>query len=379
MVDFSLSEEQLFIQKLARDFAQKEMAPVAAEYDREAKFPWPVVRKAFEVGLLSTIIPEENGGAGADALTECIIAEELFSGCAGMGTTILANNLALAPIVIGGSAEQKERFLRPFTEVPILSSFCLTEPGAGSDAAGLRTRAVRDGDHYILNGVKRFITNGGVASQYTVFATTDPALRHKGILALVVPADTPGVSVGKEEDKMGQRASNTTEVIFEDVVVPVENRLGEEGTGWTLAMRTLDGSRPGIAASALGIARAAMEAAVQYAKERQQFGRPLAAFQGIQFMLADMAIKIETARLMVWKAAWLRDQGLPNNFESSISKAYATDIAMQVTTDAVQIFGGYGYTKDFPVEKYMRDAKLMQIYEGANQIQRIVISRHLLK
>ena len=379
MVDFSLSEEQLFIQKLARDFARNEMAPVAAEYDREAKFPWPVVRKAFEVGLLSTIVPEENGGAGADALTECIIAEELFSGCAGMGTTILANNLALAPIVIGGSPEQKVRFLQPFTEKPILSSFCLTEPGAGSDAAGLRTRAVREGDHYILNGVKRFITNGGVASQYTVFATTDPALRHKGIIALVVPADTPGISVGKEEDKMGQRASNTTEVIFEDVTVPVENRLGAEGTGWKLAMRTLDGSRPGIAASALGIARAAMDAAVQYAKERQQFGRPLAAFQSIQFMLADMAIKVETARLMVWKAAWLRDQGLPNNFESSISKAYATDIAMQVTTDAVQIFGGYGYTKDFPVEKYMRDAKLMQIYEGANQIQRIVISRHLLK
>ncbi len=379
MVDFRLTEEQEAVRKLARDFAVKEMRPVARHYDETEEFPWPIVEKAHELGLMNALIPEEYGGVGADKLTECLIAEELFYGCAGMGTTIMANSLALTPIILAGTPEQKERFLTPFVEKPLMASFCLTEPGAGSDAASLRTRAVRDGDSYILNGTKQFITNGSVASLYVVFATVNPELRHKGIIALVVPRDTPGITIGKVEHKMGQRASDTAQVVFEDVRVPVENRLGEEGEGWKIAMRTLDSSRPGIAASAVGIAQAAFDDAVKYALERQQFGQPIANFQAIQFMLADMAIKIETARLATWKAAWLWDQGQPSAKASSIAKAYATDVAMQVTTDAVQIFGGYGYTREFMVEKYMRDAKLMQIYEGTNQIQRLVIARHILR
>ena len=379
MVDFTLTEEQEAVRKLARDFAVNEMRPVARHYDEAEEFPWPIVEKAHELGLINALIPEEYGGVGADKLTECLIAEELFYGCAGMGTSLMANSLALTPIILAGTDEQKRRFLTPFTEKPIMASFCLTEPGAGSDAASLRTRAVRDGDHYILNGTKQFITNGSVASLYVVFATVNPELRHKGIIALVVERDTPGVSIGKVEHKMGQRASDTAQVVFEDVRVPVENRLGEEGEGWKIAMRTLDSSRPGIAASAVGIAQAAFEDAAKYALERQQFGQPIANFQAIQFMLADMAIKIETARLAVWKAAWLWDRGQPSAKASSIAKAYATDIAMEVTTDAVQIFGGYGYTREFMVEKYMRDAKLMQIYEGTNQIQRLVIARHIFK
>ncbi len=379
MVDFTLTEEQEAVRKLAREFAVNEMRPVARHYDETEEFPWPIIEKAHELGLINALIPEEYGGVGADKLTECLIAEELFYGCAGMGTSLMANSLALTPIILAGTEEQKQRFLTPFTEKPIMASFCLTEPGAGSDAASLRTRAVRDGDYYILNGTKQFITNGSVASLYVVFATVNPELRHKGIIALVVERDTPGISIGKVEHKMGQRASDTAQVVFEDVRVPVENRLGEEGDGWKIAMRTLDSSRPGIAASAVGIAQAAFEDAVKYATERHQFGQPIANFQAIQFMLADMAIKIETARLAVWKAAWLWDQGRPSAKASSIAKAYATDIAMEVTTDAVQIFGGYGYSREFLVEKYMRDAKLMQIYEGTNQIQRLVIARHIFK
>ncbi len=379
MVDFRLTEEQEAVRKLAREFALNEMRPVARQYDESEEFPWPIIEKAHEVGLLNSVIPEEYGGVGADKMMECLIAEELFYGCAGMGTSLMANNLALTPIILGGNEEQKKRFLTPFVEKPIMGAFCLTEPGAGSDAASLRTRAVRDGDSYIINGTKQFITNGSVASYYVVFATVNPELRHKGITAFVIPRDTPGISIGKVEHKMGQRASDTAQVVFEDVRVPVENRLGEEGDGWGIAMRTLDASRAGIAASAVGIAQAAFDDARRYALERKQFGQPIANFQAIQFMLADMAIKIETARLAVWKAAWLWDTGKPSSKASSIAKAYATDIAMQVTTDAVQIFGGYGYTREFMVEKYMRDAKLMQIYEGTNQIQRLVIARHILK
>ncbi|NPA90314.1 MAG: acyl-CoA dehydrogenase [Chloroflexi bacterium] len=379
MIDFKLTEEQELVRKLAHDFAVNEMRPVARYYDETEEFPWPIVEKAHELGLLNSVIPEEYGGVGADRVTETLIAEELFYGCAGMGTSLMANNLALTPIVIAGTEEQKERFLTPFTEEPLMASFALTEPEAGSDAAGIRTRAVRDGDYYIINGTKQFITNGSVASLYTVFATLDPSLRHKGIIALVVPRDTPGISIGKKEHKMGQRASDTAQVVFEDVRVPVANRLGEEGEGFKIAMKTLDNSRAGIAACAVGIARAAYDDARKYALERKQFGQPIANFQAIQFMLADMAIKIETARLAVWYAAWRADQGLPHTKESSIAKAYATDMAMEVTTDAVQIFGGYGYTREFMVEKYMRDAKLMQIYEGTNQIQRLVIARHILK
>ncbi len=379
MIDFSLTEEQQFIRKLARDFAQKEMAPRAEHYDRTAEYPWEVVKKAHAAGLLNVIIPEALGGAGAGSLEECLVAEEFFAADAGMGTSMLANNLGLMPIVAHGTEEQQRRFLTPFVEKPIMAAFCLTESGAGSDVANLHTAWRRDGDDYVLNGSKMFITNGGVASLYTVFATAEPGKRnYRAFSAFIVPRDTPGVSVGKKENKMGHRCSNTSEVIFENVRLPADHLLGREGEGFKIAMKTLDKSRAGIAASAVGIARAAMEAAIEYARERQTFGRPLAAHQAIQFMLADMAIKVETARLITWKAAWLADQGMPNNLESSIAKCYATDICMQVTTDAVQIFGGYGYSKEYPVERYMRDAKLMQIYEGANQIQRIVISRNIL-
>ncbi|RLC97412.1 MAG: acyl-CoA dehydrogenase [Chloroflexi bacterium] len=380
MIDFSLTDEQKYIRKLARDFARKEMAPRAEHYDEIAEYPWEVIEKAHRAGLLNVIIPESVGGVGAGSVEECLVAEELFAGDAGMGTAILANNLGLAPIVATGTEEQQEKFLTPFLEKPIMAAFCLTESGAGSDVANLRTSWRRDGDEYVINGSKMFITNGGVGSLYTVFATAEPGKRnYRAFSAFIVPRDTPGVSTGKKENKMGQRCSDTSEVIFDEVRVPAGNLLAQEGAGFKVAMKTLDKSRAGIAASAVGIARAAMEAAIEYAKERQTFGKPLAGHQAIQFMLADMKIKIETARLITWKAAWLADQGLPNNLESSIAKCYSTDIAMQVTTDAVQIFGGYGYSKEYPVERYMRDAKLMQIYEGANQIQRMVISRNVLK
>ncbi|MBU0512160.1 MAG: acyl-CoA dehydrogenase family protein [Chloroflexi bacterium] len=380
MVDFSLTEEQLALQKMARDFARNEMAPRAAEYDESGEYPWPVIKKAHELGLVNITIPEEYGGMGGTAIEECIVAEELFAGCAGMGTSMLANNLAATPIILGGSHEQKQRFLEPLIDEPIMAAFCLTEPGAGSDVANLRTSVTKDGDEYVINGTKMFITNGGVAEWYSVFATLEPGKRnYRAFCAFVVPRDTPGVSVGKKENKMGHRASNTTEVIFENVRVPKENLLGREGEGFKIAMMTLDKSRAAIAACAVGIARAAFESARDYARERKTFGQPLALHQAIQFMLADMTIKIETARLMCWKAAWLSDNGRPNNLESSIAKCYATDIGMQVTTDAVQILGGYGYSKEYPVEKYMRDAKLMQIYEGANQIQRVVIARNILQ
>jgi acyl-CoA dehydrogenase len=379
VIDFSLTEEQESIRKLARDFAQKEMAPRAEHYDQTAEFPWEVVKKAHAADLLNVMIPEELGGMGASVLEECLIAEELFAGDAGMSSTMQDNNLAIRPIVLRGNAEQKERFLTPFLEKPIMGAFCLTESGAGSDVANLQTSWKREGDEYVLNGSKMFITNGSVSEFYTVFATAEPGKRNRRAFSVfVVPAGTPGLSAGKKENKMGHRCSDTSEVIFDNVRVPVENILGQEGQGFKIAMETLDSSRPAIAASAVGIARAALEAALEYAKERHTFDKPLAAHQGIQFMLADMAIKIETARLITWKAAWLIDQGLPSSLESSIAKCYATDSCMQVTTDAVQIFGAYGYSKEYPVERYMRDAKLMQIYEGANQIQRIVISRNIL-
>jgi acyl-CoA dehydrogenase len=379
MIGFSLTEEQEFIRKLARDFAQKEMAPRAEHYDQTAGYPWEVIEKAHAVGLLNIFIPEEFGGVGAGSLDECIVSEEFFAGDAGMGTSLLANNLGLMPIVMNGTDEQKEEFLTPFLEKPIMAAFALTESGAGSDVADVRTSWRRDGDEYVLNGTKLFITNGGVASLYAVFATAEPGKRNpRAFSAFVVPRNTPGVSTGKKENKMGHRCSDTSEVIFDNVRLPAKYLLGQEGEGFRIAMRTLDKSRAGIAASAVGIARAALDAAVQYAKERHTFGQPLARHQAIQFLLADMAIKVETARLITWKAAWLADEGLPNNYESSVAKCYATDICMEVTTDAVQVYGGYGYSKEYPVERYMRDAKLMQIYEGANQIQRIVISRNIL-
>jgi acyl-CoA dehydrogenase len=378
MVDFALSEPQEELRRVAREFAQKEIAPVAMRYDQSGEFPWEIYRKAYDIGLMNPSVPAAYGGGGLSALECCLIVEELGAACAGITTSIMVNDLALMPILVGGSEAQKHTFLTPFCSTFGMGGFCLTEPGAGSDVASMSTTARLDGDSYVLNGAKTFITNGSVASLYTVFATRDKRLGHKGIVGFVVPADTPGVSHGKKFDKMGQRASDTAEVLFDEVRLPRGNLLGRDDEGFRIAMVTLDRTRPMIAAMSVGLARAAMEAAIQYAKERQTFGTPIGHHQAVQLLLADMAKDIEAARLLTWQCAWLIDQGQRATKESSFAKCFATDVAMRVTTDAVQIFGGYGYMKDLPLEKYMRDAKLMQIYEGTNQIQRIVIARHVL-
>ncbi|MCK5558758.1 MAG: acyl-CoA dehydrogenase family protein [Candidatus Hydrogenedentes bacterium] len=379
-MSFSLTEEQEMLRQTARKFAQKEIIPVAAQHDRDGEFPREIVQKAFDTGLMNDVVPPEYGGPGTSYTDTCIISEELGAGCAGVATTIIANSLALTPIVLVGTDEQKKRFLTPMCEKLTFAAFCLTEPGAGSDVGAISTTAVRDGDCYVINGTKHFITNGGVADHYTVFASTDRSKGARGLSAIVVRKDeTSGVSTGKELDKMGQRASNTTEVVFEDVRVPVENRLGKEGDGFKIAMMTFDTTRPVVAAVSVGVARAAYEYAVEYVKERVQFGAPLAKNQAIQFEIADMAMKISAARLLTWHAAWLVDQGIQQSKESAFAKAFAADTAMEITTKAVQLFGGYGYSKEYPVEKLMRDAKLLQIYEGTSEIQRLVIARNVFK
>jgi acyl-CoA dehydrogenase len=378
MIDFSLTEEQEACQKLVREFAQNEILPIAHDLDEEQRYSPEIIEGYFKLGLLHYSIPEEYGGPGLGTLEGCLFAEELGAACAGVASSIGANSLGLTPFLIAGSAELKSELLPKHAERPNLAAFCLTEASAGSDVASIRTTAVLDGNEYVLNGTKQFITNGGVASLYSVFASEDPSQGHRGLSAFMVPANTPGVSAGKKEDKMGQRAADTREVIFNNARIPAHYRLGEGLDGFKISMMTLDESRPGVGAAAVGIARAAMEAAISYSKERVQFGKPIATQQAIQFMLADMAIKVEAARLLCWKAAWLHDNGHRNTMESAMSKCYSGDIAMEVATDAVQVLGGYGYMKEYPVEKLMRDAKLHQIFEGTNQIQRLVISRQLL-
>ncbi|MGI8660257.1 MAG: acyl-CoA dehydrogenase family protein [Thermoleophilaceae bacterium] len=377
MVDFTLTDEQKDIRDLAHDFAEKEIRPVAWEYDRDSTWPQEILQKAWEVGLMNSHVPEEYGGPGLDYLTGCLIEEELGWGCSGIGTSLMCNGLALAPVAIGGSEEIKRQYLGMLTEEPKLASFCLTEPDAGSDVSGMKTTAVRQGDKYVINGSKCFITNGSYADWYTVYAKTDREAGHRGISAFVVPADA-GVTVDKKEDKLGQRASNTATVSFDDVEIPAANLLGEENKGFKLAMMTLDRTRPGVAAMATGIARAAFEFAVDYSKERVQFGVPIAMHQAIQFMIADMATKIEASRLMTYKSGVLLDQGQRNTLASSHAKRFSADSAMEVATDAVQVYGGYGFIKEYPVEKLMRDAKIMQLYEGTSQIQRLVIAREVL-
>jgi len=378
-LDFRLTDEQLALQETARRFARDEIAPVAAEHDVNGTFPREVIRKSWELGLASTAIPEEYGGVGLSCLDSCLVVEELAWGCSGFATSIMCNDLGLMPIIQAGSEDQKKKWLAPAAERFLLASFCLSEPAAGSDVAGLQLHAEKDGDAYVLNGTKCWITNGGEADLYTVFATLDRSARHKGICAFVVSADTPGVTCGKKEDKMGQRASDTRVVHFDGARVPASQRLGAEGEGFKIAMRTLDRTRPPIGALATGIAQRALDESVGYAKERKAFGMPIAGFQAVQFLLADMAKAIEASRLLTWQSAFLVDQGLRASKHSSFAKCFATDAAMQVTTDAVQVFGGNGYTREYPVEKLMRDAKLMQIYEGTNQVQRLVIARELLK
>jgi acyl-CoA dehydrogenase len=377
MVDFTLTDEQKNLREMAHDFAVKEIRPVAWEYDRDGTWPQDIIEKAWAVGLMNSHIPEEYGGAGAGYLDGCVIEEELSWGCSGIQTSLGCNGLASTPVLIGGSEEIKKEYLGRLTEAPLLASFCLTEPDAGSDVSGMRTTAELRGDKYVLNGSKCFITNGGYANWYTVFAKTDKDAGHRGISAFVVPRDA-GVVVDKKEDKLGQRASNTATVSFNDVEIPVENLLGEENKGFKIAMMTLDRTRPGVAAMAVGIARAAFEFATNYSLERVQFGVPIAMHQAIQFMIADMATGIEAARLLTWKSAVLLDQGERNTLVSSHAKRFAADTAMKVATDAIQVYGGYGFIKDYPVEKLFRDAKIMQLYEGTSQIQRLVIARETL-
>jgi acyl-CoA dehydrogenase len=377
MVDFQLSDETKALRELAHDFAVREMRPVAWEYDRDSTWPGEVLRKAWEVGLMNLHTPEEYGGAAISAFDGVVIQEELAWGCSGIQTSLGANGLAAAPLLLAGSDELKREYLSMMTEEFKLSSFALTEPDAGSDVSGMRTRAVRQGDAYVINGSKCFITNGGHADWFTVFAKTDPDAGNRGISAFLVPKDET-VTVDKKEDKMGQRASNTASITFNDTVVPARNLIGAENKGFQIAMATLDTTRPGTAAMAVGIARAAFEFACDYAKERVQFGVPIAMHQGIQFLIADMATEIEAARLLTWQSAALLDQHQRNTLQSSHAKRFAADMAMKVTTDAVQVYGGYGYMKEYPVEKLMRDAKIMQLYEGTSQIQRLVIARETL-
>ena len=379
MIGFELTPEQKTLQERARQFSKEVILPVAAQHDQEGTFPVDVMEKAHQKGFFTPLVPKKYGGQGLGVLDNCIISEELAAGCMGMYVSIFVSTLALYPIVIFGTEEQKERFLRPFCSTFSIASYCLSEVTVGSDPASMRTTANLEGDHYILNGAKMWITNGGYAHFYLVFATTDPKKKHKGIISLIVPSNLEGVSHGEPIDKMGQRASNTTPVIFKNVWVPKENLLGGEGEGFKKAMAALDITRPMIAIGSVGIARTALELATQYAKKRIQFGVPIAQHQAVQFMLADMAKDIEAARLLVWKAAWLADQGIRNSKEAAMAKAFAADMAMRATTDAVQIYGGVGYTKWHPVEKLMRDAKVIQIYEGTAQIMRLIIARHLLQ
>ncbi len=379
MIGFDLDDAQRALQDTARRFARAEIAPVAAQLDRDEEFPQRICEKAFELGLVNLAVPPELGGPGLSHLEQVVVAEEIAAGCVAVATTLVGNDLALLPILLFGTPDQQRRLVTPFTERLRFGAFCLTEPGAGSDPGGLATRAHRDGDQYVLEGTKCFITNGGVADQFTVFATLDPKLGRRGLCCFVLEGRPKGIVVAKKEEKMGLRASNTVMLHLDGVRVPAANRIGGEGEGFQVAMGTLDNSRPVTASFAVGVARAAMEHAVAYARERRQFGRPIADLQAIQFMLADMATGIEAARLLTWKASWLLDQGQRNTLVSSHAKRFAADMAMKVTTDAVQVFGGYGYMKDYPVEKLMRDAKLVQIYEGTSQVQRVVIARELLR
>ncbi len=379
MIDFSLSDEQKALLAEARRFAEERIIPVAAEADKEAKFPIEVFRQAWELGFVNVTIDEEYGGAGLGQLDNALLSESLAFGCTGIQTSMLANTLALTPIKLAGNEEQKKKYLGMLAEEPLFASYATTEPTAGSDVAALKTRFEKKGDDYVLNGEKCWITNAGMASFYVVFATADPDKKHRGIAAFIVDRDSKGLSVGKHEDKLGQRASDTAAVHFENVVVPKTNLLAEEGKGFKLAMETFNETRPDIAAMATGLMQRCLEESIKYAKERKAFGVPIGEHQMVQAMIADMAIATEATRLLYRKAAWNLDQGIRDPISSAYAKAYGADAAMQVATDAVQVFGGNGYVRDYPVEKLMRDAKLLQIYEGTSQIQRVVIARSLLR
>ena len=377
-MDLSLSEEQDALTATAREFTRKEIIPRASHYDETGEFPKEILKRAWETGLMNIEIPEAYGGLGGSCLDDCLVQEEVSFGCSGINTSMAANSLGATPLLVAGTDAQKKEYLSRLTSELNFAAYCCSEPDAGSDVAGMRTRVTRHGDDYVLNGQKRWITNGGVANFYTVFATFDPALKHKGIACFVVDASNPGVKAGRKENKMGQRASNTTDVIFEDCKLPRSALVGTEDSGFKVAMKTFDRSRPWIAATAAGVIRRSLEESRAYALERKTFGVAIAQHQAVQFMLAEMAIAYEATRLLTHKAAWQVDKGDLSAITSAYAKAYGADAAMRCATDAVQIFGGYGYTKEYPVEKLMRDAKLLQIYEGTSQIQRVVIARNIL-
>lgn len=377
-MSFAMTEEQTMIRDLAREFARNEIAPVAEHYDRTHEYPWPVIRKAQALGLTTLNVPEEYGGMGLSLLEEVIVAEELAWGCSGMSTAMGVNGLAILPVLIAGSEEQKQEYCGRLVAGE-MASYCLTEPEAGSDVAGIKTTAQDMGDHYLLNGNKTFITGATVSNFYTVFAYTSPENRYNGMSCFVVERNWEGVSTGKPFHKMGQHASDTAEVVFDNVKVPKSHLLGKEGQGFLIAMQVFDRSRPPTSAGAVGVAQRALDEAIKYAKERMVKGKPLWQYQAIAHMIADMAMEVEAARLLVRQSAWAVDAGQSNTLHSAFSKAYAADKGMKVVTDAVQVFGGYGYMSEYPVEKLMRDAKIYQIYEGTSQIQREIIVRELFR
>jgi acyl-CoA dehydrogenase len=379
MIDFTLTEEQLELQRLAREFTQREILPKARHHDQTAEFPREILKKAWELGLMNLHIPEADGGLGRGSLDECVVAEEIAAGCTGMSTPMLVNNLAAAPVINAGTPEQRKQFLTPLTEEYLFASYCVTEPNAGSDVQNLKTTAKKVGNEYVINGNKMWITGASVAHWFFVLALTEPEKRGRGMSAFIIPASTPGITIGKKEDNLGQRCSDTRAVTFADVKVPVGNRLGNEGEGFRIAMQAFDSSRPPVAAMAVGLARSAFEYSVKYAKERETFGVPIAQHQAISFMIAEMARNVEAARLLTYQAAWLKDQGKRNTLQASFAKSFAADMAMQVALDAVQVHGGYGYSKEYPVEKLMRDAKVIQIYEGTSQIQKLIIAKEIFE
>lgn len=375
-----LTDEQKMIQDVARDFAENEIKPIAAELDREGRFPAGLVKKMAELGFMGIFVPEQHGGSGMDTLTYVLALEEICRACASTGVVMSVNNsLVCDPILKFGDEEQKKEYLYPLAKGEKLGCFSLSEPAAGSDAGGLRTTAVKNGQYYAINGTKNWVTNGPEADVIIVFASTDLSKKHHGVTAFIVDKETPGIIVGKIEHKLGIRASSTSQIIFEDCRVPIENRLGQEGDGFKIAMQTLDGGRIGIGAQAVGIAQAAFEEAVRYSKEREAFNQPVSNFQGIQFMIADMAMQIEAARLLVWQAARTKDKKAKFTKQAAMAKLFASETAMWVTTKAIQIHGGYGYTTDYPAERHFRDAKITEIYEGTSEIQRIVIANNVLK
>ncbi len=379
MISFELSDEQKELQRLAREFTAKEIVPKAAHHDEKGEFPMEIAKKAWELGLMNTHVPQDCGGMGLGVLDGSIVTEELAYGCTGICTAMEANHLATAPVLVAGSDEQKKKYLGKLVSDFTFAAYCVTEPNAGSDVAAIRTTAKKVGNEYVINGSKMWITNGSVADWYFVLAVTDPAAKHKGLTGFIVDAKSPGITVGKKEWNMGQRASDTRGITFEDVKVPATNLLGKEGDGFKIAMGAFDHTRPSVAAGAVGLARRAMDEAINYSQTRKTFGQPIAAYQGVSFMIADMAKDIEAARMLVWRAAWEIDQGRRNTKFAAFAKAFAADMAMRVATDAVQVHGGYGYSSEYPVEKLMRDAKIYQIYEGTSQIQRLIIAKEIFE